>query len=174
MEGRRCGVVDGGEDGELGRKPRQRRHAEQAEHYDRQADGQPGRAADQPGVVGDPFAADLVSQEGHRGECTQVHEQVDPGVEGHRGDGQPGLPWIAADDGHRGCHRHHHIAGMGDGGVGQQPFDVGLTVGGQVAEGARDGRQKGDQPDDVFPHRLQGHRQLPTPSPSLEIQLASL
>ena len=37
---------------------------------------------------------------------------------------------------------HQHEAGMGDRRIGQQPFHVGLTIGGQVAEGRRHGRDE--------------------------------
>ena len=66
------------------------------------------------------------------------------------------LPWPSQGDG-RG-HGHHHVAGVRDRRVGQQPLHVRLPVGGEVAEGAGDGGQQADQPGDVQPRRGQGRR----------------
>ncbi len=55
-----------------------------------------------------------------------------------------------------GGHGHHHVAGMGDGRVGQQPLHVRLAVGGQVAEGAGHCSQEAHQAADIEGGRRRG------------------
>ena len=152
------GVVDRGKNGKLADESSQGRQAHQAEHRHRHQHDDYRRTADQPRIVGDFFAPQPIAQKSDDGEDAQVHEQIDKDIKCQGGDGSTGGGRIDGRQGQSCRHRHHHVAGVGDGRIGHQAFDVRLAVCGQIAERACDGGQRADEQYEIAAHRLQmGH-----------------
>ena len=136
------------EDRELAHEADHRRDADEADEDRGEGDGNERCTADEAGVIGDFFGAERVAEEGDDGEAAEVHEDVGGEIEEEGGDGFAGADDVGAGELHGGGDGHDHVAGVGDCGVGEEAFDVGLAVGGEVAEGAGDGGEDGEEEDD--------------------------
>ena len=94
-----------------------------------------------------------VAEEGDDRESPEVHEQIDGRIERHGGKGGLGRQWILAQKHQPGRDGHHHVSGVGDRRIGQQPLDIRLAIGGQIAEGASDRGQEGHEHRHEIAHR---------------------
>ena len=133
------GLPDRGQHEELGDEATQRRKPDKAEQADGHHHAQPRTLALQSPVIGDLLAVGPVADQCHDCERAEVHEQVDRQVEQYALDtvGREHLVAILERDEH-GDDAGQHVTGVGDCRIGEHPLDVGLKVGGQVAEGRTD------------------------------------
>src|SRR5260370_26888651 len=124
----------GGEDLELADEHRGGRGADQAEEADDEDGGEAGVPAGQPAVA---VEGGRVRQFGDDGERAEVGGRVRGEVEQQR----PGGQGAAGGDGDG----HQQVAGLADGGVGEQPLDRGLEERGEVAQRHGGGGEDGGQ-----------------------------
>ena len=108
---------------EFAEKSGQRRNAGQGNHRQGHRHRQEGRALIQPGQRADVLAFHPAHHQANHGECREHGEEIAAEVEKHRG--------LAGAAQRR--HPEQHVAGVGNAGITEQPLQISLRDGAEVA-----------------------------------------